>query len=76
MRLDRNDLLHIETSALLVIVIALVLPVWASACISAIFGIGKELWDGNHGGVASWHDIICDVLGIAIGTSIVLFGLL
>jgi len=66
----QDGLLHIETSALLVVAISVLLPVWLSIVISFIFGIGKELWDKYHGGVPSWHDVICDIIGLAVGALI------
>ena len=66
----QDGLLHIETSALLVVAISVLLPVWLSIVISFIFGIGKELWDKYHDGVPSWHDVICDIIGLAVGTLI------
>ena len=68
----QDGLLHILVSALLVIAISVLLPLWLSLVISFIFGIGKELWDKYHGGVPSWHDVICDVVGLAVGAIIVI----
>lgn len=69
--IKRDGLLHIETSALLVIAIGILLPLWLSLIISFIFGLGKELYDRYHGGVCSWHDIICDAIGLAVGGVII-----
>lgn len=69
----RDGLLHITVSALLVIAISVLLPVWLSVLITLVIGIGKELWDKEHDGVCSWHDVICDLMGLAIGTLITLF---
>lgn len=68
----RDGLLHITVSALLVIAISVLLPVWLSALIALAIGIGKEIWDKYHGGACNWHDIICDCIGLAIGTLITL----
>lgn len=68
----RDGLLHIIVSTLLVIAISVFLPVWLSIVIAAIFGIGKELYDKLFGGVPSWHDIICDIIGLAMGTLVTL----
>lgn len=68
-----DGLLHIETSALLVIAIATVLSLWLSCIITLILGIGKELlYDKKGKGVASWHDVTCDIIGLALGVLIVL----
>lgn len=74
----RDGLLHIESCALLVIVLSLGLPVWAASVLGLLVGIGKEVWDGCHGGVPSWHDVFCDCIGVAFGAlvgwlSIVMF---
>jgi uncharacterized protein YfiM (DUF2279 family) len=45
----------------------LFLPWWLAGAISLAAGAGKEIWDIRHG-VASWHDMICDLIGAAIGT--------
>ena len=68
----RDGLLHLTVSALLVIAISVLLPVWLSALIALLIGIGKEIWDKYHGGACNWHDVICDVAGIAVGLIIVI----
>lgn len=70
MKPDRNDLLHIETCALIVLVLSAFLPLWLSAILAFIIGIVKELWDKEHGGVASWRDVGWDAVGTIIGTII------
>lgn len=60
----RDGLLHIESCALIVIVLGACLPLWAACLASFGAGIVKELYDREHGGVASWHDLICDLIGI------------
>lgn len=68
LRLTRTDgLLHLETSALIAIALSLFLAWWIAGLITLAIGIGKELYDKEHGGVASWHDIGCDIGGIALG---------
>ena len=66
----RDGLLHLETCALIAVVSGLVLPWWAAGPLALLAGIGKEIWDKYHGGVASWHDVICDLIGVAVGTII------
>lgn len=75
--LRSDGLLHIETSALAVIAMtkaaSLVAPLWeaklAASMITLVLGIAKELiWDKAMGkGCAEWHDIYCDLIGIAVG---------
>lgn len=66
----RDGLLHLETCALIVIVAGLLVPWWAAGLIALCAGIGKEFWDKEHGGVANWHDVICDAIGIALGVGL------
>lgn len=71
LRLTRTDgLLHLETSAILCVVFASFLPWWGAAIATLAIGFGKELYDKERGGVASWHDIIFDVIGIALGVGL------
>jgi len=67
MKPDRNDLLHVETCALIVVAVAALLPMWVACIVALLAGIGKELYDREHGGVPSWGDIICDCAGVALG---------
>lgn len=67
----QDGLLHILVSALLVVAISVVLPVWLSLLIALAIGIGKELYDRTHKGACTWHDVICDVIGLAIGTILI-----
>lgn len=72
MKLNRNSLLHAETSALLCIVLALLFPWWWAAAGALAAGIGKELWDREHGGVPSWSDVLWDIAGAAAGILVVI----
>lgn len=62
----RDGLLHSESCGLLCIGFDQFMPLWLAAVLAVIFGIGKELWDKKHGGVASWHDVICDIAGVVL----------
>lgn len=73
-----DGLLHIETSALIVIIISLIGPWWSGALVAAGAGLWKEWYDHFKGGKFSPHDLICDLVGIVFGSliawlSIVLF---
>ena len=35
-----------------------------------IIGIGKEIYDRKHDGTPELHDLICDAIGIVIGSLI------
>ena len=65
----QDGLLHIESCALIAVAVGLFAPWWIAGTVSLAAGIGKEIWDTRHG-VASWHDVICDLIGVAIGTII------
>lgn len=65
-----DGLLHLETSALITVAVAKFAPLWVAVIAALLIGIGKELYDKKHEGVASWHDVICDIAGVAIGAAI------
>lgn len=65
-----DGLLHLETSALIVVLLAAFLVWWKAAIIAWVIGFAKELYDHLKGGIVSWHDIVCDAVGVAIGTLI------
>lgn len=67
----RDSILHFETSALLVVLCSVILPVLPSGVIAFAAGVAKELHDRRGHGVASWHDIIADALGVALGVIVV-----
>ena len=72
MKLKRDSLLHAETCALIAVVTGLLLPWWGAGLVALAAGIGKELWDREHGGVPSWNDVLWDVAGVIAGTLITL----
>ena len=66
----RDGLLHGESCALLFLVFARFMPYgWAAAATAAV-AILVELWQKKHKGVASWHDVVCDLCGVAFGAII------
>ena len=70
MNIKQDKLMHFTVSALLAVVFGLFLPWWAAGLIALGIGVGKELWDKRHNGVPSWHDVICDCIGILLGMAI------
>lgn len=64
-----DGLLHIETSfALVVVARCCGCSHLAATAVALACGIGKEIYDKfAPGHSASWHDIICDIVGIALG---------
>lgn len=81
-----DGLLHEEISHGIVISIAALVdifaPLFAGACagvaVAVFAGIGKEIHDLASGkGVAEWHDVICDIVGIFRAVvALAIFGLL
>lgn len=60
--------LHILVSCTIVFALEWHRPVWVVPVIAIAIGIGKEIYDKVSGkGTPEWHDLICDVIGIAIG---------
>ena len=52
--------------------LGLLLPWRSAGSIALLAGIGKELWDREHGGVPSWSDLFWDAVGVAAGVLITL----
>lgn len=67
----RDKMLHFAVSALIVITVARFAPLWASATVAFGLGIGKEVYDIRHG-VASWKDLLADLMGVLYGLLICL----
>ena len=69
-----DGLLHILSSLVIVAIAAAVLPLWIAAVSALVLGIAKEtVWDlFLHRGTASWHDMICNLAGIALGAMLCL----
>jgi hypothetical protein len=59
---------HIILSAILTVVVKWLLPVWVAVGVVLSIGIAKEVYDKvGEKGCCEWKDIICDLIGIAIG---------
>ena len=59
---------HIILSAVMVVVLNLFLPTWASALIALAIGGLKEFNDYRTGsGQVQVKDVICDIVGLIIG---------
>lgn len=67
--LGQDGLAHIVCCAALCGLLGLVLPLCAAALVTLAVGVAKELvWDKWLGkGTASWKDLLCDLVGIAVG---------
>ena len=73
-----DGLLHILCVAILALSLFSFLPFIASIAIAAAVAVAKELiydlWLKK--GVAEWHDIICDLVGLIYASIVYLIGLL
>lgn len=59
---------HICVSALLIFAFGWIKPMYVAPVTVLLIGLYKELYDRISGtGQASWHDVICDLIGISIG---------
>ena len=69
-----DGLLHIACEALIVAAFGWLRPIWIPALIALAAGIGKEVYGYFHPESHSteWHDVFCDLIGIALGIVIVL----
>lgn len=67
--IGQDGLLHILCCILLVSVISLVFPLWVAIIVTVVLVAGKEfVWDKWLGkGTFEKKDLICDLIGIAIG---------
>ena len=72
---DRNSLLHVVCSALLVMAFSVIFPQFIAAVITLLIGVSKEVvWDKKLcRGVYDINDIIFDVFGIIVGLSLMAF---
>lgn len=63
-----DGLLHIETCALLCVMLRWLQHLWLIAFIVFVIGILKGVYDKVSGkGTAEWHDLFCDIAGIILG---------
>ena len=66
--LRADGIQHLAVSALIVVAFGWIRPMWIAPVIALAIGIAKEVYDYVSGkGTAEWHDIVCDLLGIALG---------
>ena len=68
MSIEKDKLLHIVVSAIIMTVLGLILPTLVAALVTLCVGISKELYDKVSGkGNPELMDIIYDCIGILIG---------
>lgn len=66
--LRTDGIQHLAVCALIVVAFGWIRPMWIAPLIALAIGVAKEVYDYVSGkGTAEWHDIICDLLGIALG---------
>lgn len=69
-----DGLLHVETSFILTVIFALIVPIIYAALIALAIGFIKEAGDVWVKRCNNWnqalHDIICDVAGVLLGVVI------
>lgn len=70
-----DGIFHFLISALDVLIFATFVPLWVAVLIVLGIGILKEAWDlakrkSAYDWKDGWSDMMCDVLGIALGTGI------
>ena len=65
---------HICVSALIMVALGWIRPLIIAMLITFAAGIGKEIYDYVHPEkhVAQWKDVACDLIGIALGSLLVL----
>jgi hypothetical protein len=68
MNIEKDKLLHIVISAIIMVLLGLILPTWAAALTTLCVGIGKEIYDKVSGkGCPELMDIVYNCIGILIG---------
>ena len=65
--LGTDGVINMESSALLVIVLTLFLPVFWASILTFLIVIGKCTFDKSRGRENEKHDFICCILGILLG---------
>ncbi len=71
-----DGLLHILVSAILCVFLGWIRPLWIIPIVVIAIGIAKEVYDRVSGkGMAEWHDVFCDLIGVAVGMIALLINL-
>lgn len=65
LKLNEDKAKHMGGSFLLTLAgYAMTGKVWAAVLVAVLIGVGKEIYDYYYGGVASWGDLVANILGI------------
>lgn len=69
-----DGLLHITCSTVIVLIAGMFISILGSVLVALAIGVAKEvIWDKLlKKGSPSWHDIICDLIGVAIAVIVLL----
>ena len=68
MNIEKDKLLHILISAIIVTMFGMITPTWVAALATLCVGFAKEVYDKVSGkGCFEWMDLVCDCVGILIG---------
>lgn len=74
-----DGVLHLGISALLVLLLLPLVPAcrwWIAAAVVVILGLAKEFYDATDPAhSAEWHDVACDLIGIALGVGLYFYTL-
>lgn len=69
-----DGVLHLGISALLFLLLAPLVPPcrwWIAAAVVIVVGLAKEFYDSTDPAhAAEWHDVACDLIGIAGGVAL------
>lgn len=71
-----DGLLHLLVSAILCVFLGWIRPLWIIPLVVITIGIAKEVYDRVCGkGMAEWHDVFCDLIGVVVGMIALLINL-
>lgn len=70
-----DGMAHILVCWALTLTFGAFMPVLWAAVLSALIGVGKEVYDRLSGkGSPTWHDLICDLIGVGMGVIVLIIG--
>lgn len=67
-----DGILHIGACFFIAVLLGALMPPYIAGIVAMAIGFGKEIYDKLHpeSHDASWHDILCDLIGTLIGVGI------
>lgn len=63
-----KHLVRIETFALFVVIVALLIPVWWAAATALVLSLSYNIWLGFHGRELYFGEMVSDIAGIGLGS--------